>query len=129
MSALVRDPAADVRTVIVAETSHARDPFLVLQGPIWIPPLGSRVGEVGRVVDEYAADAIDALGDGWFLDEDRAWILEHAAKSLSEIEKATLRFVALRQAGSITGAAARLGLSHVALGQWFKRHQRSEGRP
>lgn len=37
--------------------------------------------ELPRIVDAYAFDAIRTLGDAWFLDEDRAWVLKHAARA------------------------------------------------
>jgi hypothetical protein len=40
---------------------------------------------------------------------DHAWVREHAASSLPEIEKATLRLVALRASRSLSHGAARDG--------------------
>ncbi|MCW5802547.1 MAG: FHA domain-containing protein [Deltaproteobacteria bacterium] len=54
---------------------------------------------------------------------DRAWVAEHAASSLPEIEKATLRIIALRQTGTLAGAATLLGMSTPALSDWLK-HRR-----
>jgi DNA-binding protein Fis len=48
----------------------------------------------------------------------------HAAGSLAEIEKATLRLVTLRTAGNLSDAAARLGMAPVSLDKWL-RHRRS----
>lgn len=45
----------------------------------------------------------------------------HAARSFREIEIATLRLIARNDAGNVNRAAARLGVSHVALGKWFRR--------
>jgi molybdenum-dependent DNA-binding transcriptional regulator ModE len=50
-------------------------------------------------------------------------VIQHSASSLPEIEKGTRRLVAIRQAGSIAQAAARLGMSHVALSQWIGRRR------
>ena len=44
-----------------------------------------------------------------FTNADLAWILEHAATSLAEIEKALLRMAALRLSRNMSGAAERLG--------------------
>jgi molybdenum-dependent DNA-binding transcriptional regulator ModE len=49
--------------------------------------------------------------------------MEHAATSLGEIEKTTLRLAAIRMCGSIGRAAARLGMSHVALSGWIARRR------
>lgn len=84
----------------------------------------ARRGELHRVIDEYGADAIAAFSaPGTFTPQDRAWVLAHSAATLDDIEKAALRRVALRATNSISGAAALLGMSHVALSQWFKRRR------
>jgi hypothetical protein len=61
------------------------------------------------------------------LDErDRKWLLEHAAtSSLAEIEKATLRMVALRGSANLSQAAARLGMAPVSLSRWVARRKLS----
>jgi hypothetical protein len=50
-------------------------------------------------------------------------VIEHAASTLPEIEKATRRLVALRLEDSATRAARRLGMSHVSLARWFARRR------
>lgn len=50
-----------------------------------------------------------------FTADDRAWVRDHAARSLAEIEKTTLRLVALRTSGNLSDAAARLGMAPVSL--------------
>lgn len=125
MTALVRDPAAAVRIVICAEALHARDPFLILPAPIVIPPLRARASEVPQIIDDYGADAIEALGANLagFHEADRRWVLERAAGSLSEIHTASMRLVALRASGTIEAAAARLGMSGAALRHWIGRRR------
>jgi hypothetical protein len=93
--------------------------------PLQIPPLGARASDLPRIVEEYAHDAIDELGAGetGFTRVDRDWVIAHSASTLLEIERGTRRLVALRQAGTITGAARRLGISHVALSRWLSRHR------
>jgi len=118
---MLRDPAAAVQLVVCAESSFDVHPLATLPIPIMVPPIQERASELVRIVDAYAFDAVSSLGDACFFDEDRAWVLEHAAGSLAEIEAATLRLAALRQAGSIYAAAARLRISNVTLGQWLKR--------
>jgi hypothetical protein len=124
-AAAVEVRATDVQLVICADVFHAMHPFLIRPVPIRVPPLKARARELPRIVDEYARDAIEALGvdDAGFTAADRTWVLDHAATTLPEIEKATLRRVALRQAGSIGGAAKRLGMSPVALSQWLGRRR------
>jgi hypothetical protein len=48
---------------------------------ILIPPLRGRASEIPRIVDEYAADAVNALGasEADFTRADRTWVLNHAA--------------------------------------------------
>jgi hypothetical protein len=123
VSLALRDPASRVRLVMC--TDDEADARAVLADPITIPPLTRRRAELGRIIDEYARDAVASLaaGPGGFTRADHAWVLEHSAASLPEIEKATRRLVAIRQAGSIAKAAARLGMSHVALAQWTGRRR------
>jgi hypothetical protein len=123
VSLAIRDPAARVQLVVcTADTDDART---LLADPIIIPPLARRRAELGRIVDEYAQDAIASLAAGvtGFTQADHDWVVAHAASSLPEIEKSTRRLVAIRQAGSIAQAAALLGMSHVALSQWIGRRR------
>lgn len=91
--------------------------------PIEVPPLSSRPDEIERVIDEYAGDAAAALGGApvRFTQIDRDWVRLHSATSLPEIEKGTLRIVALREAGTIARAAALIGMAHASLGEWIGR--------
>jgi len=91
--------------------------------PLQIPPLKARKGDLPRIVEEYALDAIHELGadEAAFTRADRDWVIAHSASTLPDIEKGTRRLVALRQEGSIHRAAMRLGMSHVALSQWLGR--------
>jgi len=100
--------------------------WLVRPGPIVVPPLSGRVSELPRIVDEYVFDAIVDLvpkpGTLALGERDRRWLLEHAtAMSLAEIEKATLRLVALRSSANLSHAAARLGMTSVSLSRWVAR--------
>jgi hypothetical protein len=101
---------------------------LVRPGPIEVPLLAERASDLPRIVDEYVFDAIVelappprtlALGE-----RDRRWFIEHAAAmSLSEIEKAALRLVALRTSVNMSHAAARLGMAPVSLARWAGRRR------
>jgi DNA-binding transcriptional regulator YdaS (Cro superfamily) len=94
--------------------------LLAALAPIVVPSLQERAGELSRIVEEYAADAAAALSSTIpFSAKDRDWICKHSASSLHEIEDATLRVVALRQAGSVLRAARLLNMSHAALNEWF----------
>jgi hypothetical protein len=113
----------NVQYIVCSDVDHEPDPLLVMPVPIQLPSLADRRVELPRIVDEYALDAIAALGvhNTCFTDPDRAWILEYRASSLSEIEKATMRLVALRASANVSGAAARLGMAPVSLSRWARR--------
>jgi hypothetical protein len=91
--------------------------------PIQIPPLRQRTDDLPTVIDEYIADAADdlSLPRSLFTDEDRLWVLAHAATSLPEIEKATQRLLALRGSRNLAAAAKRLRMASVSLTRWFGR--------
>ena len=88
-----------------------------------IPPLASRLGEIERIVDEYAVGAISHLGarPSSFTRADREWLIEHPPATLADVQIATLRLVAIREYGGVTHAAARLGVTHSALSRWLGR--------
>jgi hypothetical protein len=52
---------------------------------------------------------------------DLRWVVECAATSLPEIEKATLRVVALKMSASLSDAARLLGMAPVSLARWLGR--------
>jgi len=115
----------DVQYIVCWRGNDDAHPLLVAPAPIHVPSTKDRASELPRVVDEYAHEAIATLWarDTCFTDHDRAWVLEHAASSLSEIEKATLRLVALRTCANMSTAAARLGMAPVSLSRWIGRRQ------
>ena len=102
----LREPDARVQLVYCSSKRDSSDGLL--SSPIDIPPLTRRASELPRIIDEYARDAIAELGAtrDAFTKQEHAWVTEHAATSLGEIEKATLRLTAIRMYGSI-GRAAR----------------------
>ncbi len=121
--ALLREPEARVRLVVCSQRRGAGDE--VLGAPIEIPPLAGRARELPRIVEEYAHDALAELGEprGSFTAADRDWVLAHEAGTLADLEKATLRLVALRTSGNVNRAAARLGMAHVSLARWIRRRR------
>lgn len=125
VAALVRDPGVHVQFIVCADLRSTNEVLLTVPVPITIRSLRDRVCELPRVVDEYALDAITALGEhrNCFSDHDRAWVLEYASSSLMEIEKATLRLVALRTSANMSGAAERLGMAPVSLSRWVGRRR------
>jgi DNA-binding NtrC family response regulator len=109
--------------VICSDTPAASGPLLVRPTPIQLPTLAHRVDELPRIIEEYAADALAELGAprACFTAADAAWTREHAATSLAEIAKGTLRLAALRAAGNMSCAATRLGMAAVSLSRWVRR--------
>ncbi|HEY4242509.1 MAG TPA: FHA domain-containing protein [Kofleriaceae bacterium] len=88
-----------------------------------LPVLATRAGELDRIIVEYAADAIVDLDAklSSFTPADREWVKKHEAASLSEIDKAVRRLVALREDPNLARAATRLGMTRVALSEWASR--------
>ena len=119
----LREPDTRVQLVVCSNKRESGDGLL--STPIDIPPLTRRAGELPRIIDEYARDAIAELGAtrAAFTKPDHAWVMEHAATSLGEIEKATLRLTAIRMYDSVGRAAARLGMAHVSLSRWIGRRK------
>lgn len=115
----------DVMLVICGGLHLASDALLIRPAPVVVPLLASRVHELDRIIIEYAGDAVAELGAPHeaFTADDRAWVRDHAAGSLAEIEKATLRLVTLRTSGNLSDAAARLGMAPVSLDKWLGRRR------
>jgi hypothetical protein len=124
----LRDPATDVQLIVCSAARDDSDPLLAVPAPIDVPSIRERVGDLGRVIEEYACDAIAALNVSEPLSGlDRAWILERAATSLNEIEKATLRLTAMRASKNMSSAAARLRIAPVSLSRWIDRRKLRRG--
>lgn len=90
---------------------------------IELPPLRLRETELPRIVDEYADEALAVFGaaSSGFTDADRRWVMQRAARSLPEIEKATRRLVALRSSDGPENAAQQLGMARISLTRWLER--------
>jgi hypothetical protein len=118
------EPESEVQLVVC--TPEPLRPAQI-SGPwaIQVPPLQLRELELPRIIDEYAAEAIAELRvlstPAPFTDRDRGWVMSHAARSLPEIEKATLRVVALAASKNLSHAAERLGMAAVSLIRWVRR--------
>jgi FHA domain-containing protein len=117
----LRSPTSQVQLIICAEGPRAWERSRV--APIVLPSLASRADEIDRIIHEYAHDAMVELDAprSVFQAVDHDWVREHAASSLPEIEKATLRLVALRASRNLTHAAERLGMASVSLSRWIGR--------
>ena len=122
--ARLRD-ADDVLCAICTAALADPRPPLVLPAPLVVPSLALRSAELDRIIAEYAGDAIDELAApaSSFTAGDHAWVRDHAAASLADIEKATLRLVAIRTSRNLSGAAARLGMAVVSLSRWLDRRK------
>ena len=122
--ARLRDTDDVLCAICNAEIADPRPP-LVLPAPLVVPPLAQRSAELDRIIAEYANDAIEELAApaSGFTPGDHAWVRAHAAASLADIEKATLRLVAIRTSRNLSGAAARLGMAVVSLSRWLGRRK------
>lgn len=121
---LVEEPDSRVQ-LIVCMRSHARGRLLTYPRPIEVPPLGVRRAELPRIIQAYADDAIVALhaSPSCFSQDDHDWVMKHDARSLSDIEKATFRIVALKMSDSICQATKVLGMTAVSLSHWLRRRK------
>ena len=119
----LRNPNSKVRLVICAQKPEDWKEYL--PAPIAVPPLTSRLDELDQIIMEYAEDAIAELRTPrtGFLPPDRDWVRLHSASSLPDIEKATLRLVAIRESRNLSAAAARLGMAPVSLSRWIGRRK------
>jgi pSer/pThr/pTyr-binding forkhead associated (FHA) protein len=119
--AALRAPSSRVQLVVCAPDPAECAQFLSV--PIDVPPLASRADELDRIIMEYGADATDELGTprSSFLAADLEWVRTYSAKSLPDIEKGTLRLVAIRNSPFLSSAAERLGMAPVSLSRWIGR--------
>lgn len=119
----LRNPGSRVQLMVCAESEEDCDLYHVR--PIVIPALGEREPEIDRIIQEYAEDAVAELATprSGFHASDHEWVREYACQSLPEIEKATLRLVALRASRNLSDAAARLGMAPVSLARWVGRRR------
>jgi hypothetical protein len=129
--ALAGDPGARVQLIVCAAHHHAESPLLATAAPIHVPPLRDRTDEVPRIIEEYGLEAATALGadEMCFTNTDRQWVADNAATTLPEIEKATMRLVALKTSANMSHAAARLGMAPVSLLKWILRRKALPTRP
>jgi hypothetical protein len=120
---LVGEPNVNVQLIVCADDRHAEVPLLAAAAPIQVPSLRGRQDDLPRIVDEYGYDAAAALGVDklCFTVTDRQWVIDNGAASLSVIEKATMRLLALKTANSLSQAAERLGMAPVTLSRWAHR--------
>lgn len=123
--ATLRTPASHVFLVICAHApprgNDIASQIVTIFRSILVPPLADRTRELTRIIDAYAKDAVSSFG-GWFASADREWVIVNASDSLSQIEMATRRIVALHACGeSVTLTAKLLVMSHGSLSDWLAR--------
>jgi hypothetical protein len=116
--ARIDDPDVHVRLVLCSRVQGG-----ARAASIKIPSLTSRAAELDRIVAEYASDAIDLLGaqPTSFTPQDLQWLVARHPRSLSDIERSTLRLVAIREYGGVSKAAVRLGMNASAMSRWRAR--------
>lgn len=89
---------------------------------VLIAPLAERIDELPQIIDAYTADAMAEFGGGWMTVVDREWVAANASESLSQIETATRRIVALHSCQeSISQASRILGVAPSSLSEWANR--------
>jgi hypothetical protein len=123
--AVLRGPEPRVLLVICAHAvprgGDIASQVVTIFRSILLPPLADRARELNRIIDAYATDAVATFG-GWLAPADREWIAGHASDTLSQIEMATRRIVALHACDeSVTLAAKQLSMSHGSLSDWLAR--------
>jgi hypothetical protein len=108
--------------------ASASDPVLeTVTDSLVLVPLYLRWGDRVGIIDNVAAEAAIELGIVGIAvsDADRQIILASDATTLSELETATRRLVAIRHwalgCGGLTRAAEKLGIAHATLTEWAAR--------
>jgi hypothetical protein len=123
--AAVRGPASRVSLVVCAHAfprgNDIASQIVTAFRSILLPSLADRARELYRIIDAYANDAITTFG-GWLAPADRDWIAGNASDTLTQIEVATRRIIALHACDeSVTLAAKLLSVSHGSLSAWLAR--------
>lgn len=115
----------DVRARLVVCYRDPEVPPETWPGVIRIPPLSERIEEIDRLVDEYAADTLAALGRSptrlGVSAPEREWLRRRRLRSVAELARAVERIVAIRELGTIERASRWLHISRVALSRWLNR--------
>jgi len=101
--------------------SHDRITDLLCR-PLTIPSLAQRLPEFPRLLNAYLDEAARVLGARHVrLSEPMQQSVLHHVKSLSDIEKAALRLVALHSSGNLYRAAQQLHMAPISLIRWMSR--------
>jgi transcriptional regulator of acetoin/glycerol metabolism len=116
----------DVRSHLFICIRKVKDARAFDTTAIVVPSLARRKAELPQVIQEYALDAMADLEVpiASFRKADVDWVLANESQQLADIEKATLRLVALRVSeGNISRAAARLGMARMSLRKWIRKRK------
>lgn len=102
---------------------YSNDPITdLLCRPLKVPSLAQRLPEFPRLLNAYLDEAAQALGAHHVrLSEPMQQSVLHHVKSLSDIEKAALRLVALKSSGNLYRAAHQLHMAPISLIRWMSR--------
>jgi hypothetical protein len=120
LRALWESGGTQTQVMICDDGTHRQG--MLLHGTIDVPPLRERSDELTHIVREYGLDAAREFGLPMrTYPEDTAWILAHSSSSYAEISRGARRLAALRAAGTIVGAAERIGIAPVSLRRWIGR--------
>lgn len=101
--------------------------------PINVPSCRDRSArEIDNLIAVCRADVARELEiDGGLSDEEYRWVIANA-ENVMDVDKCIRRLLALRKAGSTSGASRILGMASVSLRRWFERHplpKTEEGKP
>jgi hypothetical protein len=119
LAASFHDSAAAVLFVCLHSNDRITD---LMCRPLKIPPLTQRLPEFPRLLNEYLDEAAQVLGARHVrLSEPLQQSVLHHVKSLSDIEKAALRLVALKSSGNLYRAAHQLHMAPISLIRWMTR--------
>lgn len=120
MLTLLRDARSTAHTLVIVLSKYVRKTEVFTPTPFVIPPLSARQREIAQIFMEcerVAAARLD-IEPVKLTGAERRWVQEHCS-TLSELQTSILRLIAMRHAGSTSGAARLLGLTTSGLQQWL----------
>lgn len=119
LAASFHDSGAAVLFVCLHSNDRITD---LMCRPLKIPPLSQRLPEFPRLLNAYLDEAAQVLGTRQVrLSEPLQQSVLLHVKSLSDIEKAALRLVALKSSGNLYRAAHQLHMAPISLIRWMSR--------
>jgi hypothetical protein len=119
LAASFHDSTAAV--LFVCLHSHDRITSMLCR-PLMVPSLAQRLPDLPRLLDDYLGEAAQTLGvDPVRLPRPLQDSVLHHVRSLSDLEKAALRLVAVMSCGNPYRAARQLHMAPVSLIRWLTR--------